>query len=101
MMNCKAQWFSSLFLLTASSLCGQPHHPQVIAGDASFEQINPHTYQIKADDRSIVQWKSFGIKPGERTLFKLPSSQAVVLNRVVGKKISYIDGTLESNGCVY
>lgn len=57
--------------------------------------------EIEASDRSLLRWNSFCINEGEETRFILPSSDSIILNRVVGSEVSRINGNLVSNGHVW
>lgn len=93
---------ASLLMLTVSSIAfGNPEGLQLIAGNATISQPNENTLEIQATNQSILHWDSFNIGQKETTRFTLPSSDAAVLNRVLGGKVSEILGTLESNGHVF
>jgi filamentous hemagglutinin family protein len=78
-----------------------PQDPNVAAGKASFNQVDPNTLQITTDDRAVINWKSFSIDQGERTQFIQPGKDSAVLNRVTGGDLSSLLGNLEANGKVY
>ena len=95
------KWLTTLTLLSASTLSAQPHQPSVIAGEASFSELETKSGRIAATDRTIINWNSFSIAADEALKIDLPSSKAALLNRVTGKEISHLLGRLDSNGKIY
>jgi filamentous hemagglutinin family protein len=75
-----------------------PENPQVISGEATFEKVNDQTLQIRASDRSIIEYSSFNIGLGEMVQFLQPSAEAFSLNRVTGGSGTEIFGSLLANG---
>lgn len=51
--------------------------------------------------KSVIDWEDFSIDLQERVRCKLPDKTCSILHKVVGKKISKIDGKLISNAKVY
>ncbi|MBX7065780.1 MAG: filamentous hemagglutinin N-terminal domain-containing protein [Parachlamydiales bacterium] len=88
------------FALASNIIFAHPENPQVRAGQASFVQ-NEHLLEIFASDNAIIGWKDFSIQSHETARFVLPSQSAKVLNRVIGKIPSSIQGALESNGQIF
>ncbi|SFU77077.1 YDG domain-containing protein [Pseudoduganella namucuonensis] len=77
-----------------------PTAPQVIAGQASFQQQG-NLYSITNTPNAIINWQSFSISPNEVTRFIQQNGDSRVLNRIVGQDPSKILGALQSNGKVY
>jgi filamentous hemagglutinin family protein len=75
--------------------------PEGGSGDGYIE-VNGQRMDIRTlSDRAIFEWLRFCIENGETVHFYLPSSSSAVLNRVLGGDLSYIFGTLSSNGHVF
>lgn len=92
-------------LLAACYLAGPsaqaaPTLPQVVAGQASFNQQG-NVFSITNTPGAIINWQSFNIGAGEITRFIQQSSDSAVLNRIVGQDPSKILGALQSNGKVF
>ncbi len=82
------------------ALLANPQNFQVAAG--TCEAIASEALlELKTSDRAVLNWDSFSIGAGEKTVFVQPGAQSAVLNRVVGAQLSSLLGTLESNGQVY
>lgn len=82
-------------------LHSHPEQPQVVHGKASLEVSSPSHLKIRADDKAVIHWDKFSIAAGEVAQFIQPSSQAAVLNKVVGNEASHLLGSLQANGKVY
>jgi len=91
----------ALLLLLFSSVFALPEGEKVISGEGSFVSENPHSVTITASDKAIINYQSFNISEGEKVAFIQPSQNACVLNRVIGKDLSKILGSLSSNGRVF
>lgn len=86
-------------LLLARAALANPTGEQVVRGDALFIRPSNNELHIhQMNERAIVEWNDFSIDPNELTKFIQPSSESILLNRVVGQEISKIYGTLEANG---
>lgn len=82
------------------ALLANPQNFQVAAG--TCEAIaSDALLELKTSDRAVLNWESFSIGAGEKTVFVQPSAQSAVLNRVIGAQLSSLMGTLESNGQIY
>lgn len=101
----------SSFLLTTSgiglaglglSLGAQaaPNGMTVVSGQANMVTDGLVT-TITNSPKAIINWKSFNINTNEVVRFIQENAQSSVLNRVVGKDISKILGSLQSNGKVF
>lgn len=90
----------SFCLLVASSpLLANPAGGDVVAGSASID-YGTTTIITQYSDKAIVNWQDFSINQNETTQFVQPSSQSIILNRVVGGNASQIMGNLKANGQV-
>ncbi len=92
-----------LALVTAlgtSSLLANPQAPQVIQGQATFQQSGK-SLTVTNSPGAIINWQQFNIDRGELTRFVQQSASSQVLNRVVGADPSAILGQLQSNGRVF
>ncbi|MGI4985210.1 MAG: filamentous hemagglutinin N-terminal domain-containing protein [Janthinobacterium lividum] len=56
---------------------------------------------VQTGEHGIVDWRSFDIGRDALVQVRQPSSQATLLNRVVGATTSDIAGSLEANGRIY
>ncbi len=77
-----------------------PTLPQVVAGQASFNQQGK-VFSITNTPGTIINWQSFDIGAGEITRFIQQNSDSAVLNRILGQDPSRILGALQSNGKVF
>ncbi len=93
-----------LFMLvsyTDTYVVAAPKGGHVVSGTATFQQ-NGNLTVITAGNKSIINYGSFNIAPGETVQFVQPSAQSSVLNRVVGSaNPTQIFGMLEGNGRVF
>ncbi|MHC4294383.1 MAG: two-partner secretion domain-containing protein, partial [Planctomycetota bacterium] len=74
--------------------------PVVVAGSATFQNSGGDR-TITTSERAIINWRHFSVPSDTTTRFVQPRSASTVLNRVVGRDTSRIDGTLRGNGHVY
>ncbi|MEL6797350.1 MAG: filamentous hemagglutinin N-terminal domain-containing protein, partial [Planctomycetota bacterium] len=88
-----------LVLLAGSALAG-PEGERVVAGQAAFDRAGSTT-TITAGNNAIIEYGSFDIGVNESVRFVQPSSDARVLNRVLGQSPTQIMGSLTANGRVY
>jgi filamentous hemagglutinin family protein len=86
--------------LAGPSAQAAPTLPQVVAGQASFNQQG-NVFSITNTPGAIINWQSFNIGAGEIARFIQQSSDSAVLNRIVGQDPSKILGALQSNGKVF
>ncbi len=89
----------SLLLITLP-LNALPIGAQVAAGSVQISQ-NAKNMLINASNRAIINYKSFNIGLKEGVRFLQPSSNSVVLNRVIQANPSSILGSLNANGKVF
>ncbi|WP_194848542.1 filamentous hemagglutinin N-terminal domain-containing protein [Candidatus Neptunochlamydia vexilliferae] len=83
-------------LLLPLTLFAQPKGLDVQSGQLSFKDGTITQSSAKA----IAHWDDFSISKGQTLRFVQPSKDAAILNRVVGKNISRILGSLKANGNV-
>jgi filamentous hemagglutinin family protein len=76
-----------------------PVGPTVVSGSASFSTV-AGTLTVTNGAGAIINWQSFSIASGERTIFQ-QSASSTVLNRVAGGSPSSILGMLDSPGRVF
>ena len=108
MKSVKKQVFTQGAIALAVSLLFQPHATQaqqptgaqVVNGAASISQ-NGSTLNVTNSPGTIINWQGFSIGAGNVTNFIQQSASSAVLNRVVGRDISSIQGQLLSNGRVF
>ncbi len=86
---------------TLSSLWANPEGPVVVHGSATFSSQEKVLEIGNLSERAIIHWENFSIGEGELTRFLQGSSEAAVLNRVVGGQASEILGKLSADGQVY
>lgn len=56
---------------------------------------------LQSSPQAILNWNQFNIGLGETVRFLQPSTQAAILNRVIGTDPSLIQGMLQANGNVF
>ncbi len=78
-----------------------PEVQNVESGSATFDQSNPSTLTITADDRAVINFLTFNIGQNEVVNFIQPSASASVLSRVTGNMASTIAGGLFANGLLF
>ncbi|MGP1272564.1 MAG: two-partner secretion domain-containing protein [Phycisphaerales bacterium] len=86
--------------LLAGTAMGGPEGERVVAGEAAIARDGART-TITAADNTIIEFRSFDIRANEAVQFIQPSTEARVLNRVLGASPTRIDGSLTANGRVY
>ena len=96
--------------LTLAGLCAfgcgsalaLPTDGVVAAGGATISTPSAAQMNIaQSTNRAIINWNSFNIGKGEAVNITQPSSQAALLNRVLGNDPSQIFGSLSANGQVF
>src|SRR5471030_458264 len=83
-----------------SAAQANPSAPQVVAGQASFNQQG-NLFSITNTPNTIINWQSFSIGANDITRFIQQNSDSKVLNRITGQDPSQILGALQSNGKVF
>ena len=88
-----------VLLLLARRAEANPTGLTVVSGAATAvaagSQLN-----ITASQNAVLDWTSFNIAGGERTIFNQPSSTSVVFNRITDQNPTQIYGSLQANGVV-
>ncbi len=77
-----------------------PQGGQVIAGAARIATAGTAMQVTQTSNNATVNWNSFSIGGNASVTFAQPSTQAVVINRVIGPDPSVIAGRLSANGQV-
>ncbi|WP_130471504.1 filamentous hemagglutinin N-terminal domain-containing protein [Candidatus Magnetaquicoccus inordinatus] len=85
-------------LANSPSAYALPTGGNVVSGQAAITQTTSTMNVSQVSNRLMLDWRSFGIKPGEQVIFNQPSASAVAVNRVTGKEFSDIGGVWRSNG---
>jgi|GEM_PF-6458124 len=78
-----------------------PQGGRVVYGDDSITTPAQASTITQLSEKMIIEWNSFSIAEGETVIFRQPSAQAVVLNRVTGTARSDIFGNLVADGRVF
>ncbi len=82
-------------------LLASPQVRDVESGSVRFDQKDPTHLQIVTSDKAIINYESFNIAKNETVTFIQPKSSSCVLNRVQGKDLSSLMGSLQANGKVF
>ncbi|WP_409524726.1 filamentous hemagglutinin N-terminal domain-containing protein [Nitrincola sp. MINF-07-Sa-05] len=90
----------ALGILISASASANPLNPNVVHGNASFQQQGD-LLNITNTAGAIIEWQQFSIAPHETTRFIQPDADSNVLNRITGQSPSEILGQLQSNGHVW
>ena len=62
-----------------------PNGANVVAGSATVSgQGSANVTVNQFSDKAVINWRMFDIGVGEKTTFRQPNSNSVVLNRVTG-----------------
>lgn len=76
----------------------RPALDRVVAGGITLRQDAARTQVTQAEQRGIVEWRSFDIGRDHHVQFQQPSARSVTLNRVTTPVPSLIAGRLTANG---
>jgi len=87
-----------LFLFTRPAMAN-PTGMTVQSGTASFT-VNGSQFTVNVGNNAQLNWQSFNIASGEKTIFNQPSASSVVWNRINDQNPSQIYGSLQANGVV-
>lgn len=87
-------------LLIAGLAAANPSGPTIVSGQATFS-TQGNVLTVTNTPGTIINWQRFGLNSLEVTQFVQQSSSSTVLNRVIGRESSPINGTLASNGQVF
>jgi filamentous hemagglutinin family protein len=91
-----------IFLLySAQVLFALPELQDIESGSVVFDSSNQSTLNITADDKAVINFKSFSIGQNEAVNFFQPSASSTLLSRVTGNEASQIFGTLTANGILF
>src|SRR5579862_2594310 len=75
---------------------------QVVGGSATISGQGTSTETIvQTSPNAIINWNSFNIAPGQRTVIIEPNSSSISLDRIIGGNPSQIMGSLTSNGIIF
>lgn len=96
----QAKFFHLLSLFTGS-LIAHPQGGSVKAGEGTIHAPSGNKMEISLSSRAVIEWEAFSVGRGEKLSFLQPSKEAAVLNRVIGKEVSAIFGSIEAPGSVY
>ncbi|MBL8473200.1 MAG: filamentous hemagglutinin N-terminal domain-containing protein, partial [Rhodocyclaceae bacterium] len=89
-------------LCSAPAALALPTGADVQSGSVSMALPDAKSLVVGQQSGSaIINWRTFNIAGDELVRFNQPSSQSVVLNRVLGGDLSSILGRLQSNGAVW
>jgi len=78
-----------------------PSGGSVSAGSATIISSGSMLTINQSTNRATIDWNSFNIDSGESTVFNVPTSHSMTLNRIGGQDPSQIFGKLSSNGKLY
>ena len=71
-----------------------------VASGTATAQTSGSQLNITTSQRAFLNWQSFNIAAGERTVFNQPNAYSVVVNQINGQSASQIFGSLQANGIV-
>lgn len=97
-MHHRAKTFVYLLSLAPSFLLSLPQRMQSCHGDTSLSVEAPNRMTVTANDGALIDWESFSIGQDEEVRFTLPNEASLAVNRVVGREMSEIHGSLLCNG---
>lgn len=86
--------------LASPAAWANPQGGIVSAGQASISQSGNTLDINQSSSRAVIDWRSFNIASGEKTVFNQPSASSISLNRVHDSNPSQILGELDANGQV-
>lgn len=91
----------ALSLLSQAMAQALPGTATVVSGQADITRTTNAVTIQQNTQKLITNWTDFSIGAGKTVTFLQPSQNAVALNRVTGKDLSTLAGTLASNGRVF
>ena len=94
-----SQVTAALVFSVTFAAAANPTGGTVQSGSATFNTTGS-TLTVNAGNNSVINWQSFNIGAGERTIFNQPSASSVVWNRINDPNPSQIFGTIQANGIV-
>ena len=89
----------SCYLLSLPLVHANPQGMTVAGGSASATTVGS-ILNLNVSDRAVLNWQSFNIAAGEKTVFNQPSSTSVVWNQILDSHPSSIFGAIQANGIV-
>ena len=90
---------TSAHALDANAL---PTDPNVVGGNATFNQSGATLTVNQTTNRTVIDWRSFDIGSNATTNFVQPGASSIAVNRVNGSaNPTEIQGTLNANGQVW
>ena len=87
------------FPLAALKAVANPTGLSVQSGSASAV-TSGNTLNITASQNAFLNWQTFNIAAGEKTIFNQPSANSIVWNKINDANASQIYGSLQANGVV-
>ncbi|HEX7654626.1 MAG TPA: filamentous hemagglutinin N-terminal domain-containing protein, partial [Verrucomicrobiae bacterium] len=88
-----------VMLLLARQVQANPTGLTVVTGTATT-QTSGNQLTVNPSQYAVLNWSSFNIAAGERTVFNQPSATSVVFNNIGNQSASQIYGSLQANGIV-
>src|SRR5580658_3513921 len=86
-------------VLGAGTALANPQGATVVSGGISITMPNSTTLDVtQTTNNGIINWQSFNIANGEKTIFQQPSTAATTLNKIGSNFPSTIAGQLTANG---
>src|ERR1700678_2987566 len=76
-----------------------PTNGQYVAGQGSISSSAGNVTVNQSSSHGIINWQGFSIGQGNTVLFN--NGSGATLNRVTGRQLSQIDGSLKATGSVY
>lgn len=89
----------SCWLLCGIAVEANPQGLSVASGSASMANQGP-VLTVNVSDHALLNWQSFNIAPGEKTVFNQPSAASIVWNQILDSNPSRIFGSIQANGMV-
>ncbi len=71
-----------------------------VASGSATAQTSGSQLNITTSQTAFLNWQSFNIAAGERTVFSQPSANSIVFNQIGNQSASQIYGSLQANGIV-
>ncbi|HTB85540.1 MAG TPA: filamentous hemagglutinin N-terminal domain-containing protein [Candidatus Sulfotelmatobacter sp.] len=101
------KWFCAWGRVTPAFVCllfarqaqANPTGMTVVSGSATALNSGSQL-SITTSRSAVLNWSSFNIASGEKTVFNQPSVNSVVVNNIGGQSASQIYGSLQANGIV-
>ncbi|MEI6531585.1 MAG: filamentous hemagglutinin N-terminal domain-containing protein, partial [Chlamydiota bacterium] len=90
-----------LAVLMSSALGALPTGEQVASGEALVARSVDACQITQVTPQATIHWDSFSIAAQEAVRFIQPSSNSVVVNRVMGTDLSHIAGSMSGNGHIF